>query len=86
MDLFHNMYEMYESIYVEIMIMPKLKKEADFVLKKVRRPKIIFWRSGGLIVIKLLLNMWHCPLDVYTKFQIDISKHVQTRNCRSVIY
>ena len=36
---------MYESIYVEIMIMLRVKKEADFSLKKVRRPKIIFWRS-----------------------------------------
>ena len=33
-DLFHNMYEMYESIYVEIMIMPKVK----------RRP-ISFWKK-----------------------------------------
>ena len=23
------------------------------------------------------LDMWHCLLDVYGKFQIDISKHVQ---------
>ena len=32
------------KILVEIMIIMS-KKEADFVLKKVRRPKIIFWRS-----------------------------------------
>ena len=29
------------------------------------------------IVIKLELDLWHCPPDVYTKFQIDISKHVE---------
>ena len=27
--------------------------------------------------MKLLLDVWHCLLDVYTKFQIDISKHVE---------
>ena len=37
------MYEFYESIYMEIMIMPRIKKkEADFVLKQVRKPKIFF--------------------------------------------
>ena len=50
------MYEKYESIYVEIMIMPRVKKEADFVLKKVRRPKIIFWRSAG--------QFTYCPLEI----------------------
>ena len=59
MHLFYNMYEMYESIYVEIMIMPRVKKEADFVLKKVRRPKIIFWRSGhGAEQASHYLNQW----------------------------
>ena len=32
-----------------------------------------------LIVMKLYLDVWCCLLDVYTKFQIDISKHVQKR-------
>ena len=27
--------------------------------------------------MKLELNVWHHPLDVYAKFQTDISKHVQ---------
>ena len=27
--------------------------------------------------MKLALDVWHHPLDVYAKFQIDISKHVQ---------
>ena len=29
------------------------------------------------IGMKLELDMWHHLLDVYTKFQIDISKHVE---------
>ena len=29
------------------------------------------------IGVKLELDMWHHPLDVYAKFQTDISKHVQ---------
>ena len=29
------------------------------------------------IVIKLYLDMCHCLQDVYTKFQIDISRHVE---------
>ena len=58
MHLFHNMHEKYESIYVEIMIIPRVKKEANFVLKKVRRPKIIFWRSGALPELMLVHNKW----------------------------
>ena len=27
--------------------------------------------------MKLELDVWHHPLDVYAKFQTDISKHVQ---------
>ena len=27
--------------------------------------------------MKLELDMWHLPLDVYAKFQTDISQHVQ---------
>ena len=27
--------------------------------------------------MKLELDMWHYPLDVYAKFQTDISQHVQ---------
>ena len=34
MHLFYNMYEMYESIYVEIMIVPRVKQ----------RP-ILFWKK-----------------------------------------
>ena len=29
------------------------------------------------IGIKLQLDVWHHPLNVYAKFQTDISKHVQ---------
>ena len=29
------------------------------------------------IEMKLELDVWHPPLDVYAKFQTDISKHVQ---------
>ena len=29
------------------------------------------------IAIKLELGVWHHPIDVYAKFQTDISKHVQ---------
>ena len=42
------------------------------------------WPSFGCKVgqsvqigMKLELDVWHHPLDVYAKFQIDISKHVQ---------
>ena len=31
------------------------------------------------IGMKLELDMWHHLLDVYTKFQTDISKHVQKK-------
>ena len=34
----------------------KSEKEADFVLKKVRRPKIIFWRSGRQAMLQLHLS------------------------------
>ena len=30
--------------------------------------------------MKLKLDVWHCLLDVYTKFQIDISKHVDKKS------
>ena len=30
-----------------------------------------------MIGMKLELDVWHHWLDVYTKFQIDISKHVE---------
>ena len=33
--------------------------------------------QDNLIVIKLELYVWPCLLDVYTKFQTDISPHVQ---------
>ena len=33
--------------------------------------------QGDLTAMKLYLDVWHCLLDVYTKFQIDISKHVE---------
>ena len=32
-----------------------------------------------LIEMKLKLDMWHPLRDVYTKFQIDISKHVEIK-------
>ena len=30
-----------------------------------------------LIGMKLKFDVWHYPLDVYAKFQTDISKHIQ---------
>ena len=39
-----------------------------------------FWlqsRSNVQIGMKLELDVWHHPLDVYAKFQTDISQHVQ---------
>ena len=33
--------------------------------------------QSDLIAMKLSLDVWRCLLDAYTKFQIDISKHVQ---------
>ena len=30
--------------------------------------------------MELQLDVWHCLLDVYTKFQIDISKHVEKKS------
>ena len=30
--------------------------------------------------MKLELDVWHHPLDVYAKFQIDISKRVQKKS------
>ena len=32
------------------------------------------------IGMKLELDVWHHPLDVYTKFQTDISQHVQKKS------
>ena len=32
------------------------------------------------IGMKIELDMWHHLLDVYTKFQTDISKHVQKKS------
>ena len=29
--------------------------------------------------MKVELDVWHHPLDVYAKFQIDISQHVQKK-------
>ena len=39
--------------------------------------------QGDPTVMELQLDVWHCLLDVYTKFQIDISKHVEKsqENC-----
>ena len=51
---------MYESIYVEIMIIPRVKKEADFVLKKVRGPKIIFWRCDSHTAWRKLIFIENC--------------------------
>ena len=31
------------------------------------------------IGMKLELDVWHHPLDVYTKFQTDISQHIQKK-------
>ena len=32
------------------------------------------------IGMKLELDVWHHPLDVYAKFQTDISQHVQKKS------
>ena len=34
-------------------------------------------RQSVQIGMKLKFDVWHHPLDVYAKFQTDISKHVQ---------
>ena len=34
------------------------------------------------IGMKLALDVWHHPLDVYDKFQTDISKHVQKKSAK----
>ena len=34
------------------------------------------------IGMKLELDMWHHPLDVYAKFQTDISQHVQKKSAK----
>ena len=68
--LFYNMYEMYESIYVEIMIMScmlRVKRRPFFVTEKVRRPKIIFWRSEKNI---------KCPGKFLIEIQKDVLKSV----------
>ena len=36
--------------------------------------------QGVQIGMKLELDVWHHPLDVYAKFQTDISQHVQKKN------
>ena len=47
----------------------KSKKEADFVLKKVRRPKIIFWRSDSdeSNFAETVLNVIKCLKITYNK-------------------
>ena len=32
--------------------------------------------------MKLELDVWHHPLDVYGKFQTDISQHVQKKSVK----
>ena len=32
------------------------------------------------IGMKLEFDVWHHPLDVYTKFQADISQHIQKKS------
>ena len=40
----------------------------------------LFWcKVCEIDLIVMLLYVWRCLLDVYTKFQIDISKHLQKR-------
>ena len=39
----------------------------------------LYARQSVQIGIKLEFDVWHHPLDVYAKFQTDISQHVQTR-------
>ena len=60
---------------------PNLKALYNFWGRNCRK---ILWPISGckvdqsdLIVIKLLLDVWRCLPDVYAKFQIDISNHVQ---------
>ena len=50
--LFCNMYEMFGKYLCGNHDYAKSKKEADFVLKKVRRLKIIFWRSGSVFLME----------------------------------
>ena len=36
--------------------------------------------QSAQIGMKLELDVWHYPLDVYAKFQTDISQHVQKKS------
>ena len=49
------------------------------IAETINEEKIFGCKVGrsDLIVMKPDLNVWHCLLDVYTKFQIDISKQVK---------
>ena len=49
--------------------------------RSIRAKTTIFWAVWPWNLMDDLqkLHVWHCLLDVYTKFRIDISKHVQTR-------
>ena len=38
--------------------------------------------QSAQIAMKLKSDVWHHPLDVYAKFQTDISKHVQNKAFR----
>ena len=45
----HLFYNMYESIYVEIMIMPRVKQEADFVLKEAENNFLTLWVNNSIL-------------------------------------
>ena len=53
------------------------------IVKAINEEKLLWCIFGckvgqsHLTVMKLQLNVWRRLLDVYTKFQIDISKHVK---------
>ena len=40
----------------------------------------LFLAVSVQIGMKLELDLWHHPLDVYTKFQTDISQHIQKKS------
>ena len=66
----------YTSVYYKIWWLYILFEAMN--AEKWRRP--IFGCKVGQSVpigMKLELDLWHCLLDVYTKFRIDILKHVE---------
>ena len=63
-----------------------IKSEASIIFKAMNADKWL-WPIFGCKVgqsvqigMKLELEVWHHPLDVYAKFQTDISQHVEKKS------